>query len=565
MLVAPGSTSISVDVMFLDDSGFALTGKVAADFPACKWSGGSNTADTAITLSDLAAITTAHPNDNTAGGIKEREGGVYRLDLPNNVFTAAGRKYLTFAETTNKRIVVLGGMIDCQYVQTDLRQMGGSTQSATDLKDFADTGYDPATHKVETVKLADTLTTYTGNTPQTADHTANISAIKTRVELALPAASPASNGGLGTVDASNRQKADLDTIKTQSVTCSAGVTVSPFVGSTGAAINGTNANTLSSHDPGETIMGATDLGTGSGLTAIPWNAAWDAEVQSEVDDALVALNLDHLLKVAAVTGDVTNSSIIARLTSKSATPAFTDFDNTTDSLQAIRDNHPANFNGFSIDGSGVGKANVEEILGTNVSSRVVGDTSFIAKNFGYFWFNGEANSNAFADRIESILGDTNELQTDWVNGGRLDLLLDATLADTNELQADWANGGRLDLLIDAILLDTGTTLDGKIDTIDGIVDAILLDTGTDGVVLSAAQMNKIADHVLRRDWANVQASSDGDAIADGGSLYGLICRQEHSNTTDNAGFITIYNEDGTELAQVAIAVDASSDPMTGVG
>lgn len=48
-------------------------------------------------------------------------------------------------------------------------------------------------------------------------------------------------------------KVDVDTIKTQAVTCSAGVTVSPFVGSTGAAINGTNANTLSSHDPGATI------------------------------------------------------------------------------------------------------------------------------------------------------------------------------------------------------------------------------------------------------------------------------------------------------------------------
>lgn len=35
-----------------------------------------------------------------------------------------------------------------------------------------------------------------------------------------------------------------------------------------------------------------DIGTaGAGLTAIPWNAAWDAEVQSEVDDALVARNL----------------------------------------------------------------------------------------------------------------------------------------------------------------------------------------------------------------------------------------------------------------------------------
>jgi len=53
-------------------------------------------------------------------------------------------------------------------------------------------------------------------------------------------------------------------------------------------IDASALNTLSGHDPGETIMGATDLGTGTGFTAIPWNAAWDAEVQSECADALTA-------------------------------------------------------------------------------------------------------------------------------------------------------------------------------------------------------------------------------------------------------------------------------------
>lgn len=39
-----------------------------------------------------------------------------------------------------------------------------------------------------------------------------------------------------------------------------------------------------------------DIGTaGAGLTAVPWNAAWDAEVQSEVQDAIEANHLDHLL------------------------------------------------------------------------------------------------------------------------------------------------------------------------------------------------------------------------------------------------------------------------------
>lgn len=46
-------------------------------------------------------------------------------------------------------------------VTANTDQIGGSAQSLTDLKDFADTGYDPATHKVQGVVLVDTTTTNT--------------------------------------------------------------------------------------------------------------------------------------------------------------------------------------------------------------------------------------------------------------------------------------------------------------------------------------------------------------------------------------------------------------------
>jgi len=55
----------------------------------------------------------------------------------------------------------LYGTAAADYLQTDLLQMGGVAQSATDLKDFADAGYDPATDKVTGVKLVDTTTTNT--------------------------------------------------------------------------------------------------------------------------------------------------------------------------------------------------------------------------------------------------------------------------------------------------------------------------------------------------------------------------------------------------------------------
>jgi hypothetical protein len=128
--------------------------------------------------------------------------------------------------------------------------------------------------------------------------------------------------------------------------------------------------------------------------------------------------------------------------------------------------------------------------------------------------------------LKGIIADTNALQTDWANDGRLDLLLDAIpttamrgtdsaalasvmgalddaaigaaagdndtamsllkgiITDTNELQGDWADDGRLDVILDAILDDTGSTLPGTLNTlttsvgtVDTVVDAIQVDLG----------------------------------------------------------------------------------------
>ena len=80
-----------------------------------------------------------------------------------------------------------------------------------------------------------------------------------------------------------------------------------------------------------------DIGAaGAGLTAIRWNAAWDAEVQSEVDDALVAQNLDHLVGTdTAIPAIVAGTYIDQMMDDGTAV-----FDRTTDSLQAIRDTAP---------------------------------------------------------------------------------------------------------------------------------------------------------------------------------------------------------------------------------
>jgi hypothetical protein len=114
-----------------------------------------------------------------------------------------------------------------------------------------------------------------------------------------------------------------------------------------------------------------------------------------------------------------------------------------------------------------------------------------------------ADIAAIKGETATILADTAELQAEFVDGGRLDLLIDAILADTAELQAEWVDGGRLDLIVDAILLDTGTTLDGRIPAalVGGRMDAsvgamaanVLTATAINADAITAA---KIADGAI---------------------------------------------------------------------
>jgi hypothetical protein len=157
------------------------------------------------------------------------------------------------------------------------------------------------------------------------------------------------------------------------------------------------------------------------------------------------------------------------------------------------------------------------------------------------------NGLALEATCQDILTDT---------GATLDAKIDSILADTDELQTDLTDGGRLDLLVDAILLDTGTTLDGKITVVDGkantistavvttipaavavvdgIVDTILVDTnelqtmltpdGTldvlldsileDTAALSAADPAAIADAVWDEVMGHTTAGTAGKALAD---------------------------------------------------
>jgi hypothetical protein len=238
------------------------------------------------------------------------------------------------------------------------------------------TDYDGST-KIATVSPNWTVTPTTDSvyaivaTPPAPTATASLPAVNVAAWLGTAAATPAVAGrpsvdaiaisgdttaadncelmfdGTGYAGGTAKLKVDVETIKTQAVTCGAGVTVAAYVGTAAA-------NTAQTGDSFARI-GA----LGASLTGVPWNAAWDAQVESEVDDALKVLGLDHLVSAPVAGTDVADNSIAAKLVSKSATADWDDFVNTTDSLQAAAD---AAFDPTA-DEVNVGKINGTTVLG----------------------------------------------------------------------------------------------------------------------------------------------------------------------------------------------------------
>lgn len=100
---------------------------------------------------------------------------------------------------------------------------------------------------------------------------------------------------------------------------------------------------------------------------------------------------------------------------------------------------------------------------------------------------------------EATLADTNELQTDWANGGRLDLIIDAILADTEALSA----GSGLTALA------TGTAQSGTASTIVLAASSAFADDILNGNVIKihtgtgAGQSRLILSNTLADDTCNV--------------------------------------------------------------
>ena len=123
------------------------------------------TAETGLTISQadvrVSKAGAAFAQKNDATSATHDENGWYRTPLDATDTGTVGRLKVAVAESGAlpvwvEYMVVPANVYDSliggtDTLQADVTQLGGSTQSATDLKDFADDGYDPTTDKVQGV------------------------------------------------------------------------------------------------------------------------------------------------------------------------------------------------------------------------------------------------------------------------------------------------------------------------------------------------------------------------------------------------------------------------------
>lgn len=194
---------------------------------------------------------------------------------------------------------------------------------------------------------------------------------------------------------------------------------------------------------------------------------------------------------------------------------------------------------------------------------------------------------------------------DWINGGRLDLLLDAipttamrgtdsaalaatALTDATWTDAaagaliDWVNGGRLDLLLDAIpttamrgtdsantvvpdIAGTAATLhgitDGKVDSVQADTTAIVADTGTDGVVVAAASKTGYALSAAGIDGILDEVVEGSITLRQATNLFLAVL----TGKTSGGGTTTLtFRDTGDSKNRLVVTVDANQD-RTAVG
>lgn len=237
--------------------------------------------------------------------------------------------------------------------------------------------------------------------------------------------------------------------------------------------------------------------------------------------------------------------------------------------------------------AGVPDVNVTHVADTSqTAGDIIADTNDIQARLPAALVSGriDASVGAMAANVMTAAAAAADLTTELQAGlataadlstvaGYLDTEIAAILADTNELQTDWANGGRLDLILDA------RASQASVDTIDTNVDSILVDTAEIGAagagltaLASAANLATLAGYV-DTEVASIKAVTDKlDTMllnSSDGWIWTIAALQDAPGGTLTAGAIAdavwqepLADHSGTagSTAEALNAAGAAGDP-----
>jgi len=295
---------------------------------------------------------------------------------------------------------------------------------------------------------------------------------------------------------------------------------------------------------------------GAGLTAIPWNAAWDAEVQSECADALNAYDPPTKTEMDSAFTAIKGAA----------------WDSGTDTLEAIR-NKETDIEAdtqdlqtqVGVDGAGLTAIPWNAAWDAEVQSECADaleayDPPTKAEMDAGHDTLPTAAENADAVWDEAIadhdgagsfgLKNQNAVPSETLNDYKADVSALATAAGL----------ATVDGKVDDILEDTGTTLPGTLTTIDGIADDIK--AKTDNLPVDPAASSDVptatenADALLKRDMSEVSGEASRSPL---NALRFLRNKWSILGTT-----LSVKKEDDSTQAWASeVTLDSDADPITG--
>ena len=198
------------------------------------------------------------------------------------------------------------------------------------------------------------------------------------------------------------------------------------------------------------------LASGGTVRALLDGAATQSSVDNlndlstaDVDARLAAIGLDHLVAVSVTDPDVVNDSIIAKLAS--ATGVWSTFDESTDSLEAIRTEGGANWQtatGFSTDSAADIRAEIDS--NSTQLAAIVADTdevqTSLASGGAMHTLVSGRSSHSAADvrtemdanstRLATVEADTHEVQQTLASGGAVRNDIDTLVTESSDNSSD---------------------------------------------------------------------------------------------------------------------------------